>query len=75
MVLVLRPLQWRRKEHVESMAESVFDYLRNHLFERGAVCFKAGIDVNVDEPGLEFFIHDELALNELEAGAALAFAD
>lgn len=57
------------------MPESVFNYLRNHLFECRAVCFKARIGVDVDEPRLEIFIHDELALNQLEARAALAFTD
>lgn len=74
-MLVLRPLERRWKEHIESMAKSVFDYLRNHLFEGRAVSFKARIGVNVDEPGLEIFIHDELALNQLEARAAFAFTD
>lgn len=57
------------------MPESVFNYLRNHLFECGAVSFKARIGVDINEPRLEIFIHDELALNQLEARAALAFTD
>lgn len=57
------------------MPESVFNYLRNHLFKCGAVSFKARIGVDINEPRLEIFIHDELALNQLEARAALAFTD
>lgn len=49
------------------MPKSVFDYLRNHLFKCRAVCFKARIGMNIDEPRLEILVHDKLALDKFEA--------
>lgn len=75
MVLALRPLKRRRKEHIKSVAKRVLDYLRNHLFECWTVSFKAWIGMDIDEPRLEILIHDKLTLNKLEARPSLGCVD